>query len=301
MASHISFPENIEDDNYILYSVIKHTKNSRAAPEKFTTEYSISLPMPSNLKTNTKANYKNENLGAFGAMVTGDRGATEAVDGGTDMANVMSNNLSSRFANKVQMENLIGAAIPVAAATVLGLSSGVLAGALALGGGTGGVVSGIFKAGGVAINPHVAVLFDGADFRSHNFGYRFLAKNKKESDNIREIIRRFEYYMSPAVSHGGLAYVYPEEFIIEFPKNKEHLYKIGKCVLNGLDVNYNGENTPLFFEESNAPVIIDISLSFQETHIRTKRDIDSNLRESSELSAEEKFLERRNRFIGNIE
>jgi hypothetical protein len=46
------------------------------------------------------------------------------------------------------------------------------------------------------------------------------------------------------------------------------------CVLKSFNVTYNGENTPLFFETTGAPVSIQIQLGFQETKILTKDNLD---------------------------
>jgi len=40
--------------------------------------------------------------------------------------------------------------------------------------------------------------------------------------------------------------------------------------MTDLTVNYNGEGVPTFFEQTGAPVSIDISMSFQETRILTR-------------------------------
>ncbi len=80
--------------------------------------------------------------------------------------------------------------------------------------------------------------------------------------------------MHPSISWGGgVFFEYPEEFDIEFSSRiNPHLFNVNRSVLKSINVNYNGENIPIFFEETGAPVSIEVSLQFQETKILTKED-----------------------------
>jgi hypothetical protein len=76
----------------------------------------------------------------------------------------------------------------------------------------------------------------------------------------------------------NLAFEYPEEFEIKFSDAlAENLHKIGRCVLNGMDVTYNGQGMPMFFEDTNAPVNVVIKLVFSEVEILTKQHPDVKL------------------------
>ena len=73
---------------------------------------------------------------------------------------------------------------------------------------------------------------------------------------------------------GGAFFSYPEEFQIEFSNHIKHtLFKINRCVLKSVNVNYNGSSIPIFFEDSGAPVHIKFTLSFQETELLTKEKL----------------------------
>ena len=98
--------------------------------------------------------------------------------------------------------------------------------------------------------------------------------------------------MHPDYFAGNFAFKYPDEFRIEFSQNrKEWLFNIKDCVMTDMTVNYNGEGMPLFFEDVGGPVSIDISMSFQETKIFTKRDYaeDYEVEKDPESEAEPKF------------
>ena len=44
--------------------------------------------------------------------------------------------------------------------------------------------------------------------------------------------------------------------------------------MTGLTINYNGEGIPTFFEQTGAPVSIEITMSFQETRLLTREGFD---------------------------
>ena len=58
--------------------------------------------------------------------------------------------------------------------------------------------------------------------------------------------------------------------------------------MKNVNVNYNGESIPIFFEDTGAPVSVEISLTFQELEIQTKQtlDIGWNSRDEAKSAAE---------------
>ena len=66
------------------------------------------------------------------------------------------------------------------------LAGGALAGVLIGAGGIGSVVTGQLLQEGIAINPHLAVIFRGIGFREHGFQYKFVARNQSESDTLKK-------------------------------------------------------------------------------------------------------------------
>ena len=79
----------------------------------------------------------------------------------------------------------------------------------------------------------------------------------------------------------SITLTYPDEFGIELRPNdlkpgthgEGPLFKIHKCFLEKLDVDYGTDSTPAFFEENMMPVTTTLSLGFKETKIVTKEDI----------------------------
>jgi|SRR5210317_1283372 hypothetical protein len=278
----IIFPPDIDNEHYIIFSVMRYDRAQRTDKAKRNYKKHIVLPVPSNLGVTYSANYANENLGIFGAAAAGQITANELKQAGSSIADMVSSKIDAGMqAFKsgdtdagVQVLGALGPTALVGAATSL---AGGIGGLLALGGTSGGVASGLSVNEGISLNPHMAVVFNGVGFRTHSFTYNFIARNQQESDLIKEIIDSFSYHMLPSYTAGTLAFQYPDEFYIEFAEGiRKYLFEYEICVLQSVQVNYNGQGTPLFFENTQAPVNISISLQFQETAIKTKESMEKN-------------------------
>lgn len=238
------------------------------------------LPIPANLATSYNARYSNESLG-----VAGDVGRRMA-QAGSMPEDFSVESIENSIRDAIQGAGLSSEDLKGAAAG--GLIAGVEAGSLAavaatkvLGGGNlaalaGGAASGFLRGAlqgaGVARNPHLATVFTGVDFKTHTFQYKLIAKNKAESDTIRDMIFSFKKAMAPNYTLGDHVFQYPDQFDITLAAGN-YLFKFGRSVLTQFDVNYTGEGTPAFFEETGAPYSVTLNMSFQETEIVTKREV----------------------------
>jgi hypothetical protein len=122
-----------------------------------------------------------------------------------------------------------------------------------------------------SLNPYREVLFKGIGFRQFQFDYRFYPKSQAETDQVQKIIETFAYHMHPELSEGGVYYIHPSEFNIQYYyKGKENPYfnKISTCALIDMHVNYGDENFSSFGD--GAPVEITMQLTFQELETMTK-------------------------------
>lgn len=128
----------------------------------------------------------------------------------------------------------------------------------------------------VALNPFKEVLFESIDFRSFNFKYRFLPKSEAESKHIKNIIDKFKFHMHPELSTNKLFFIYPSEFQISYfyqDKKNEYFHSFKPCVLESMDVNYGGDTYSSFLNKG-WPTEVNLSLTFRETEILTKDQID---------------------------
>jgi hypothetical protein len=273
-------PADLDDEHYMVFNIIERNRDQKEAKGTKKVFRSVVLPIPSNLGLSSGVDYQNESLGVFGAMAAGNVNANDlsnAVSGIGGSVSAAINQATNAFKSK-DMDSATQAAGILAPAAITGVAAagaGTVAGLLALGGTSGGVISGISAATGIAVNPHMAVLFKGVGFKEHSFAYKFVARNLEESNRIRDVIAVLQYHMHPAYKFGNLAFQYPDEFEIEFSsKLQPYLFSFNSCVLKNLTVTYNGENTPLFFAQSGAPVSVEIQMQFQETKIRTREDFE---------------------------
>ena len=282
----IVFPSDLTDEHYMIFSVMNRNRENRTAAPVETAVRNIVLPLPNNLQASYGAQYENEGLGALGAAAAGRLSSENLGKGAEDIGAL----ISSKFnAGKDAMKSgdsdgmLKTAAIltPIVATAAAAGGVGSVAGALTALGTGGSVLSGIAVDEGLAINPHMAVLFKGVDMREHSFTYKFIARNSAESETLQTLIAVLKYHMHPGYTAGTLGFQYPDEFEISFAdKIAANLYKVGTCVLKSLTVNYNGEGIPLFFEDTGQPVSIEITMAFQETQIVTRENMDTGYTKS---------------------
>jgi hypothetical protein len=214
--------------------------------------HSFALPLPSNLSTAYNVQYNNNaELGPLGVKA---REVAANVSGGSgSLVNNLVDALKNANFNSSEVKGVAGnlaigaveggAGTAFAAGLLSGLGPVGAAGAAALSTvGTGALV-GL----GVARNPHIANVFTGVNFRTHQFNYKLIAKNKKESDSIRKLIHNFKYHMAPDYNGSSHIFTYPSKFQIIL-KAGDHLFKIGDSVLTEFAVDYTGEGAPYFLK-----------------------------------------------------
>jgi len=249
--------------------------------------HGFALPIPSNLVTAYNARYSDTSLGPIGAigkrvgsnfnLPNENESFAANISRAVQNANISTEDYAGAGgsillgAADTQLGPLIGG-LATAAATRFNVP-GTLLGSL-LGAGASQFVTGALVGAKIARNPHLASVFQGVDFRTHEFEYKLIAKNKNESDTIRKLIRNFKYAMAPnyAAGFGDHIFEYPNEFDIIMAAG-EYLFKFGRSVLTDFRVNYTGEGSPVFFEDSGAPYSVSINMSFKETSIVTKKEI----------------------------
>lgn len=153
----------------------------------------------------------------------------------------------------------------------LGASLAKLPGAF----GAADVASAMSASSGTALNPFKETVFESVDFRTFAFKYKFFPKNKKEADDVYNIINTFKFHMHPEMSSGKLFFIYPSEFNISYYFGSEengYFHKFATCVLESMDVSYGGEQFSSFRDGS--PTEINMSLTFRELEILTKNMIE---------------------------
>lgn len=124
---------------------------------------------------------------------------------------------------------------------------------------------------GKAPNPHLAVLFSNIGLRTHSFSYRFAPTSASELQTLKKIIQHLKTRMLPGMDTSML-FTFPDVCDIEFGPNKDKPYKIKRCVMETINVNYTPMGSPAFFKTGD-PVMVDIQMTFKETSVFTRVDL----------------------------
>jgi hypothetical protein len=133
------------------------------------------------------------------------------------------------------------------------------------------------------INPNLELLFTEPTLRPFNFVFNFFAREKKEADNIKKIIKFFKQNMVPRVetTGGGLFLQTPYVFTIQYKHGSKGLHKsiniisdtpeTKACALTGCNVNYTPLGTYMTFDDSERDgdpeatmVAYELTLTFSE-------------------------------------
>lgn len=231
---------------------------------------SVVLPLPSNLEDTYSVKVGPYEMGASGALAadtfTGEgrdaimnslRGAKGGgVEGAANegIANMLNNaQATAAFAGRNLLDEL-----PV-----------------------GGLSGAIDMVSGSAVNPHVALKFDGVDLKTHNFEWNLSPRNVREADNIKRLINFIRSRMLPefgnATGSNGSAIdrallKYPDLVYIFFMGvDQSYFYYFKPCMINSFTSNYTPNGIAL--NRGGRPAFINIRMTLTEARIHTREDV----------------------------
>ncbi len=277
----LKFPINNEatyHTHHIIFRVFELKRESRNSSDKKIAKAEIMLPMTMELQAQYNAAYTSQDLGAVAAeLVAGTESLSGMIAGST---------------NPLEFAKKIGEKVTSMTPSDVGRGLGSVASAAvsqALGSIGTTAQAAVAAATGASRNPHKAVLFEGTEFRSHSFQFRFSPVVAAESDAIKRIIHVFKYHMHPGYagetflgvdfSAGNHFFKNPEFFEIELSnRGKYTINDYRTCVLKNMTVNYQPSNYPAYARSGQsipAPMEVVMNLDFQEIDIITKAVIGS--------------------------
>ena len=137
---------------------------------------------------------------------------------------------------------------------------------------------------GVAPNPNLAVLFSNIGLREHSFTYKFAPTSASELATLKNIIQELKVRMLPGMDTNML-FTFPDVCDIEFGPIKDKPYKIKRCVMTSLKVNYTPMGSPAFFKTGD-PVMVELSMSYKEMSPFTRDDTTDSLNKDNQSQAE---------------
>ena len=154
-----------------------------------------------------------------------------------------------------------------------------------------GTAQAVQRATGQILNPHKAVVYQGpGGFRTFSYTFVLVPKSADEAREIFNIVRFFKKRMHPGTGTGkginnlsSVTLTYPDEFEIKYYVNNKEvdgsdftkpLFKIKNCFMESFSTDYSTSNLVSFMDDGN-PLTTTIAMSFKETELLTKQDIDA--------------------------
>jgi len=244
---------------------------------------SITLPLPKNLSETYNVDWSAEAIGATTSNMADRMGGINSLKDMSDefgdrdtITQMVKQSLASSGAKLAESKDI--GIIAAAISNFFGKSAAGSAATAALVEVITGGLRGSMIGKGLAVNPYLAMLFNGISMRDHPFTFEFFARNQNESKMIRDIINRFKYNMLPGFNKnqfdtGRVLFDYPNIFHIAFMQD-DFLFAFKPCVLTNMSVNYHQQGDAFYFDidGKKAPVSIQLQLQFKEMEIITKDD-----------------------------
>ena len=171
----------------------------------------------------------------------------------------------------------IGAKPDVIAATV----GGAIISAL---GGNVSYESILSRATGQILNPNLELLFQGSNIRSFPFTFDFAPRDRREAQEVKNIIRAFKQSMVPRTDASGgpiangIFIKSPKVFLISYKSgNRAHpfLNRFKACALLDMNISYTGSGTYATYQDGT-PVHMQVSLTFKELNPIYAEDYDTD-------------------------
>lgn len=131
-------------------------------------------------------------------------------------------------------------------------------------------------------NPHTALLFEGMQLRQFSFTFRFTPRNEGETNEYNSFIKDMKLSMHPTYSKtfNSFALDYPNLFEVDFSSEMsefEGYPKVRPAFLTNLSVNNTSQGNVMY--KGGRPVIIELTMNFQEIDIMTRETFTGNFQD----------------------
>lgn len=166
---------------------------------------------------------------------------------------------------------------------------------------------------GVSPNPNPAVIFQGPKLRDFNLNWMLMPTNQKESSNVRNLVNTLKASTLPknTVKDSAAILEYPNLVKINFYPwdsggqgaygwTDKSIIRMKHCFMASVNVNYTAGNIPAFFEGSNEPVVVGLSINFVETEYFLSNDYDNTVNSSAADGLLDLFDEKLRQVAGDI-
>ena len=146
------------------------------------------------------------------------------------------------------------------------------------------VGSNILGRSGVAINPNLELLFSGPSLREFGYQFTFTPRSKKETQEVRDIIKVFKKGMAPRRTEQHMFLNVPHVWNVEYVYNSQgsseswqhpYLNKIKPCALKSFTVDYMPAGSYMTYSDGSM-TSYQVTMSFGELEPIYNNDIDMN-------------------------
>ena len=221
----------------------------------------VILPIPEGIQDSNSASWGS---GDMGPIETATMGAAMGIIGGSDPLTAGANAITKLFEK-------LGAASKTAIGQDLSQTFFASQATKALTG-SGDFNQALSRQTGAVFNSNTELLFSGVSLRSgFSFSFDLVPRSKKESDEIKDIIRFFKSESaaqkgSSGDAAAGLFLKSPSVFQLKYMSGgRPHpfLNQFKMCALNAMSVNYTASGTYATYSDAT-PVHMQMTLTFQE-------------------------------------
>lgn len=248
---------------------------------------SVTLPVPMNLQDNLNLKIGSGNMGALGGItadILSGGGAADTAKNTIDSALTKGQSYGDKYnaALKANDNNQMRAvASLVGTAANEGYQIMKYFGKPVVDAISPGVGLALDTYNGTAVNPHVAIEFDGVGLKRHTFEWTFSPKSEAEAEELRKVVKLFKQKALPrykAINNGqgslgrGLL-EYPSLVNIFFVGiDPAYFWYFKPCMISSFNVNYSPQGVSI--AKGGKPTAMTIQIELQEATIHTAEDYD---------------------------
>lgn len=131
------------------------------------------------------------------------------------------------------------------------------------------------RSSGQIINQNLELLFSSVTLRTFNFAFNFTPREKKEAEDVKNIIRTLKIASAPKNEPDKLGFLNsPDVFRLTYMKGgspHEYLNSFKICAMVNMSVNYTASGTYATYDDG-FPVHSQMSLSFKELNPIYRKD-----------------------------
>ena len=236
----LQFPDHISDNYYMAFKFAQYKRPAPEAGASLNFVQAFALPLPKGIRESFEIGVSGDDVGMAGGMTDALQKAMGQQDTARGTA-IRKSAIAMAYGKMVQM--------------------------------TGGFGSTLSQITGAVPNPHVQALFTGVPLREHRFEWTFAPRNEHESRQLMVLLKALKAYSLPSYSSLGtaaLAYPFLCQPVLKIKTlPDDDLIMFSPSLIKSVELNYSPQGIPAFFEGTNLPAFIEVSINMLETEMHT--------------------------------